>query len=259
MGIRRVCFVFFVMLQFSEYVQASFYDENPSGWVWYMDDVQNKHKNRIVTPDNARQYLVSMGRKMERYEAAAIINPTASNIDRVMHWRKKILILAKSYADAYQQYIWSHPKDDFNLQVAQRSDAIVAVSDDLTHDQDVALKELSRTFAIIYVFRGDCKFCKKFSPYLSRFQQQYGFNVIAYSLDGRPSPFFTSWVHDRYFLLRHGIHPVAVPAVYLVDPKKNKIITVGYGLMNLLDLKLRIMTLLKIPMKKGAMTLVDGT
>lgn len=249
--------LFFAAMTFiSMSARASFYDLNPESWVWYRDGRPIQLERKSLAAINDRQYLLAIGQKMEQYEAAAIVNPSVANIYRVIYWRKKILVLAKRYADAYEQYIWAHPEDDFSLQVAQRSDAIVATAGTLKRQQDAALAKMAQQFAIIYVFRSDCKFCQKFSIFLSRFKEQYGFHVLAYSLDGRPLPLFPMIIRDHEFLQRHRLHPVAVPAVYLVNPRQNKIITIGYGLMNLLDLRSRIVALLKLSTKSPVMTWV---
>ena len=41
---------------------------------------------------------------------------------------------------------------------------------------------------LIFVFRGDCPHCHRFAPILKRFEQEFGFTVLAISMDGRAIP-----------------------------------------------------------------------
>ncbi len=246
--------VVFVMAGLVMNVTASFYTRNPESWVWYLDP--QKQYTQILQPPAAQDVLHHLGLAMERAEADAILEPSDDHLAKVLELRAHILAQARRYADAYQRFLWSHPDQDFTLRVAQRSDALAETADLSKKYRDQALQHLSRVYALLYVFRSDCPYCHIFSKFLNRFQSQYDFQVLSFSLDGRGSSNYPHPIIDQNFLRQHGLHPQAVPALYLVRPESNQILTLGFGLMNLLDIKNRILSLTGYAQGRSTATLL---
>ncbi len=236
-----------------------FYDQNPQSWIWYHDFVLKPIKSKMVatpqhTPTDAKATLRQMGEHMEQAEAKAMLSPNDKNISEALTARRQVLVMAGQYADAFERFIWTHPDFDFALHHAQRSDSLMAVADQQRKDIDSGLAQGALSQGLLYVFRSDCPYCRKFSPLLRQFSSRYGFSVMSFSLDGKGNDDFPFPWKDPTLLWRHHLLPEVVPALYLVNPRSDQVQTVGFGLMNWVDLRRRLAVLLGIPLYEGPMS-----
>ncbi|NNM52133.1 MAG: conjugal transfer protein TraF [Pseudomonadales bacterium] len=240
-----------------------FYDNDPQSWVWYHDDVLKPVRSKPVVkpvpaPTNARGTLRQMGEHMEQAEARAMLLPSDKNIAEALTARRQVLAMAGQYADAFERFIWTHPDFDFALHHAQRSDSLMAVADQQRKDLDQGLAQGALSQGLLYVFRSDCPYCRKFSPLLRQFSSRYGFSVMPLSLDGKGNDEFPFPWQDPAILWRHHLMPEVVPALYLVNPRTDQIQTVGFGLMNWVDLRRRLAVLLGIPLYEGPVSSIHS-
>ena len=103
------------------------------------------------------------------------------------------------------------------------------------------IKSLAATHGLIFVFRGDCPHCHRFAPILKRFEEEFGFTVLAISMDGRAIPEYPNARPDNGMAAR--LNATAVPALYLTAPATREIRPVGFGVMSMTDLVDRIAAL----------------
>jgi conjugal transfer pilus assembly protein TraF len=107
--------------------------------------------------------------------------------------------------------------------------------------QKRSVESLSATHGLIFVFRGDCPHCHRFAPILKRFEEAFGFTVLAISLDGRALPEYPNARPDNGMAAR--LNAAAVPALYLTAPATREITPVGFGVMSMSELVERLAAL----------------
>ncbi len=240
----------------------TFYERSPATWLWYQESTPAPEKAVVSKSGLAmspRQRLRAMGQNMEEAESLAMLEPTAGHLQAAIQARRGVLRMAGNYADAFEQFLWSHPEYDYTLTHAQRSDRVEAVASVQSAAVDQALRQAAQHYGLLYVFRSDCPYCARFSPWLHAFADQFQFKVLPFSLDGMGTKSFPHPMSDPSLLQVHHIRPVAVPALYLVDPVKGAVKTVGYGLMNLMDLRHRVAVQLGVPLYGGTVTSIAGS
>lgn len=247
------------------FAAADLYDRQPESWVWYKDDANppaDKPKEAPPAPSapteasakTAKEVLRAMGEKMEEAEALAVLNPTSDNIRRSLELRKQMLVLTQTYADRYEQVIWKNPDLDYTLERPMRTDGLFAANPVRRERLMASLKGAANSNALVYVFRSDCPYCKKFTPLLKAFAEEHGFTVLTFSLDGIGVPEFPYPKSDLSMLRAKNMLPKVVPAVYVVNPKAGTTETVGFGLMNMVDLENRVALASGIDVYEGIAT-----
>lgn len=95
--------------------------------------------------------------------------------------------------------------------------------------QDI-YERLSQTTGLIYVYRSDCPYCKRFSPRLKQFEAETNMTVLPIALDNRPPP-GTHWDNWRPNNgLAEQLNVTAVPAVFMLGPN-NEIEPITLGII----------------------------
>lgn len=252
-----------ILLLLSTTAGANLYQSQPGGWVWYQDD-QPKEKKQvpekapegvtIINGKTPRETLKAMGDAMEEAEAMSILNPTPENIRHALLLKKQILAMTNVYADRVERTIWQNPDLDYTLERPMRQDGIWAAAAVQNEKLQNALAQASKTNALVYVMRSDCPYCQKFSPLLKQFAKQYGFTIMPISLDGKGNNDFPYPRRDLTILRAKGMVPEVVPALYLVNPRKDQVEAVGFGLMNSVDLQNRVALAAGINIYEGTTT-----
>lgn len=251
---NRVVMVLMALMMFVAFpVSADLYDRQPNSWVWYKDPAveapKPKPEEKKVVPGataspafamSAKDTLKKLGDEYEEAEAQAVLNPTNENIVREMTLKKQIMVLGETYADRVQQVTWKNPNLDYTLERPMTTDALFTANPVKQEKINEQLASVAKHKAIVYVFRSDCPYCKRFSPILNAFAKEKGFTVLTFSLDGRGNDIFPYPKTDLALLHAKNILPQVVPAVYLIDPRADTTDVIGFGLMNYLDLQNRI-------------------
>lgn len=243
---------------------ADLYQRPPESWVWYKDDTpppeQPKEQPPAATPTapaegkSAKQMLRELGEQMEEAEALAVLNPTTENLQRSAELRKRVMALTQTYADRMEQFTWKNPDYDYTLERPMRTDGLFTANPIRRDKLMGSLKQAAGSNALVYVFRSDCPYCKKFTPLLKAFAEEHGFTVLTFSLDGIGVPEYPYPKRDLSMLRAKNMLPKVVPAVYVVNPKTGNTETVGFGLMNMVDLENRVALASGIDVYEGIAT-----
>ena len=247
---RAFIFCLLVVLSFS----ASAYD-TPKSWIYYEDPVKPEPKKPkpekeeketvVVVPTaaqvvTAKETLKKIGEDYEEKFAIAVLEPTRENILAEMAAKKKFMDMSEKFANRYQQVTWTTPEFDYTLEHPMRTDTLWANGSEGWEKRSAQFNEAAKKYGLLYVFRSDCPYCKKFSPILKDFASSHGFTIISVSLDGKGTKDFPNPMRDLNALKRRNALPEVVPALYLVDPTQAEAKTLGFGLMNSSDLEQRI-------------------
>ena len=222
--------------------KPDFYKDSKRGYWWYEvppveeDDVEEeiaKPKPQVAAPPPAEttltpiEQLKSLGKQWENDMATAILNPNEKTMSKWMDVHTRVLQQADTFSDQFQKNTWKNPKYDYRLSKPVDRVALVENNAATAKKADSTLAQLSTEKGLIFFYRSDCPYCKKFSPVLKKFTSQFGFTVIPVSLDGPGIPDYPYPKRPDAILAKIDV-PV-VPALFMVDPKDNTVAPVSYG------------------------------
>jgi conjugal transfer pilus assembly protein TraF len=219
---------------------------NQEGWFWYRDPApvtpRSKSKPATSQREKALSDFVAMQQRLEDLKRVAVMNPSNNNLTAYMRYQRWVMNKSARFAERWQRLVWSVPELDYGFTGRPTNAMAINAFDDQRRDQDAdTVRGLAATHGLLFVFRSDCPFCHRFAPILKRFEQEFGMTVLAVSLDGAALPEYPDAQPDNGFAAR--LNPSAVPALYLTAPTTRGIQPVGFGLMSLSELIVRIATL----------------
>jgi conjugal transfer pilus assembly protein TraF len=149
------------------------------------------------------------------------------------------------YTDLAQQVAWKYPELSPSPEEARPTNILAMNTYDTRRAASRAerLQVVSRTHGIYFFFRSDCPYCHAYAPMLRSFARQFGFSVLAISLDGRGIPGFEQFVPDNGAAA--ALKVTQWPATFLVNPGTRDVLSLGAGVMNAEELAERIFQLLE--------------
>ncbi len=217
---------------------------NREGWFWYRDPPIPPRPAAPAVPKPPRELadFEAMQKRLEELKRVAVMNPTDGNLTAYMRYQRMVMDKSERFAERWQRLVWTLPDLDYGLTGRPTNALAINVFDDQQRDRQAqAVRNLAATHGLIFVFRGDCPHCHRFAPILKRFEQEFGFTVLAISMDGRAIPEYPNAKPDNGVAAR--LDAKAVPALYLTAPATRQIAPVGFGVMSMTDLVERIAAL----------------
>ena len=231
----------------------AYYNDNARGWYWYEKPAMKKKKEKKPEPViassvgnsspgqmSAREILKKQGEAWENAAAEATLNPTPENLQRYMLLSMSVNAQSERFATSLKNSLRLNPQFDYTIEHPVTPQAIIAKNEQHNEVSDSKLKDIAKDSGVIFFFRSDCPFCHRFAPVLRVFSQAYGFNVIPVSLDGGGLPEYPE--PKQNMDLGRRLNVSTVPAVFLVDPSKNIVSTVGYGYVDFSELQSRVIS-----------------
>lgn len=214
----------------------AFYEDRQRGWYWY--EKPNKvleEEKRMPTKEpeeletlSPKEIIEKQREQFDNALASAVLNPTQENMIEYFKISQEINSQAHNFSDAFKKTIWTNPEFDYSLKGRPTSSqAITAYNQQKVKESYDNLYNIAKNKGIIYFMRSDCPYCNKFSPILKQFSEQFGFTVIPVTLDGKGNAVYPYPKTSHSMAERLNVS--AVPALFLVDPKKNDVATIGYG------------------------------
>jgi conjugal transfer pilus assembly protein TraF len=223
---------------------AAYWLRNREGWFWYRDPPLAAPRLAPPAPKPPRELVEfeAMQKRLEELKRVAIMNPTDGNLTAYMRFQRMVMDKSERFAERWQRLVWTVPDLDYGLTGRPTNALAINVFDEQQRDRQAqAVRSLAATHGLIFVFRGDCPHCHRFAPILKRFEQEFGFTVLAISMDGRAIPEYPNAKADNGMAAR--LDAKAVPALYLTAPATRQIAPVGFGVMSMTDLVERIAAL----------------
>ncbi len=217
---------------------------NREGWFWYRDPPVPSRRAEPPAPKAPRELadFEAMQKRLEELKRVAVMNPTDGNLTAYMRYQRMVMDKSERFAERWQRLVWTLPDLDYGLSGRPTNAMAINVFDEQQRERQAqTIKSLAATHGLIFVFRGDCPHCHRFAPILKRFEQEFGFTVLAISMDGRAIPEYPNAKPDNGMAAR--LDAKAVPALYLTAPATRQIAPVGFGVMSMTDLVERIAAL----------------
>lgn len=223
---------------------AAYWLRNREGWFWYGDPPVAEPRPAPPASKRPRELVEfeAMQKRLEDLKRVAVMNPTDTNLTAYMRYQRMVMNKSEHFAERWQRLVWTVPELDYGLTGRPTNAMAINVFDEQQRDrQKRSVESLAATHGLIFVFRGDCPHCHRFAPILKRFEEAFGFTVLAISLDGRALPEFPNARPDNGMAAR--LNATAVPALYLTAPATREITPVGFGVMSMSELVERLAAL----------------
>ena len=227
-------------------VLNSYWLRNREGWFWYREPLPPAAQSPLppAAPKRPAELtdFEAMQKRLDELKRVAVMNPTDANLLAYMRYQRMVMNKSEVFADRWQRLVWAVPELDYGLTGRPTNSMAIAAFDEQREERQAqAVRALSATHGLIFIFRSDCPYCHRFAPILKRFEQEYGMLVFPVSLDGGGLPEYPNPQADNGIAAR--LNASVVPALYLTAPSKREIRPVGYGVMALSDLIERIAAL----------------
>lgn len=225
---------------------GTYWLRNREGWFWYRDppEARRPPKASPVPQSRARELVEfeAMQKRLDDLKRVAVMNPTEANLLAYMRYQRMVMNKSEVFAERWQRLVWTVPELDYGITGRPTNSMAIAAFDEQREERQAqAVRALSATHGLLFIFRSDCPYCHRLAPILKRFEQEFGMLVFPVSLDGGGLPEYPNPQLDNGIAAR--LNPSVVPALYLTAPSKREIRPVGFGLMALSDLIERIAAL----------------
>ena len=234
------------------------WSDGERGFNWYPPDKkprkkpeeQKKADERPVAakPKNLREIkdLEELQREIKRIKETAIFDPTPANVHRYLQAQEYVMSQSQLFADTARRVVWQSPDVDYTVKAPQAAYSVTNQRIRVTNRRYEVLKEIGKTHGLLYFFKSDCAYCNDMSPVMKAMEAQYGIEVLAVSLDGRPTKDFPSPRRDngisKFVSRGEGIQ--TVPAVYLVSNDKKTVMLLGTGALAMDEVAERVRVML---------------
>jgi conjugal transfer pilus assembly protein TraF len=223
---------------------AAYWRRHREGWFWYRDPPTPAPRSAPPSrrPPRELAEFEAMQKRLEDLKRVAVMNPTDANLTAYMRYQRMVMDKSEHFAERWQRLVWTVPDLDYGFSGRPTNAMAIHVYDEQQHkSQAHTMRSLAATHGLLFVFRGDCPHCHRFAPILKRFEEEFGFTVLAISMDGGTLPEYPNARPDNGIAAR--LDASAVPALYLTAPATREIRPVGFGVMSMTDLVERIAAL----------------
>lgn len=220
------------------------------GFLYYPDEEKPKPKKPPFKDLKSIQSAEELKAEHAFRLANASFNPTEENVLAFQEVNYFVQEKASLFTDVYRRTSWQNPQFDFSTLNPAANFAQVALNSSRAEQKKEDIRSLTQSWGLMYFYRSDCRFCEIQSPLIKRLQTEYGFELLAVSLDGSANPHFPDALPDNGVsqLLTNGEGLSRVPALFMVKSDKSQSYLVSSGVLSLEDMLSRIQTLaLKSP------------
>ena len=223
--------------------KKAYFDDRERGWFWYeQNEIEEEPevKEEVEQPQTAivieqiekplsySEMIELQGVEHKEALARAILNPSQENYADYMYRTQQIMLQSEGFANGLQAFTYTAPQYDTQINSGTNGQSKIVYNQAQDLEKEGNLAYIAQNYGLIFYFRSDCPYCHQYAPIVKRFAEKYDFSVLAISLDGAGLPEYPNPKYSPKMAQKLGVE--VVPAVYLVNPSENKVITVGYGL-----------------------------
>jgi conjugal transfer pilus assembly protein TraF len=239
--------------------KPTYWDLHAKGWHWYeaakilpyrkshnTDKYRNKSESKdedLPNGKTANLELQNFQRQLTEAKSLAIMHPNYASVSAYLKLQHALTNRASIFADIWQQVVWQHPEFSNHLERPISQAGITIAKQQQRYTQEKFLTDMSKDWGLFFFFSSDCPYCHAFAPNLKQVAAQYGFKVIAISMDGKGLADYPKPVKNTGQVKQLKV--TAWPAVYLVNPKLKQTMPVAFGLISGDELTNRLVQLLQ--------------
>ena len=240
-------------------LHAQYYQHHERGWHWYeAQQVQELEEfpqeaehptSERKKPDSLRkkspkEIVASYREELENRLADAWMYPTPHKIKAYQEMQQDMVNRSKTFSEGWMQNVFLNPDLDNTITnpVNQRA-RHVQFDLEKKHVKEI-IESLAQEYGLFFFFSGECEYCHQFAPIVKQFSDQYGWQVLAISLDGGQLEEFPGAQPDNglFDQWQQGKKRV-MPALYAVNPNTGHVIPIALGMTGIDQMEIRIMAI----------------
>jgi conjugal transfer pilus assembly protein TraF len=237
---------------------ASFYNDRSRGWHWYEhipleSTIKEEEKNLQIpspapAPKTPAEIMANYRKELENRLSNAWINPTPQNIQKYQIMQKDMMERSQEFSKGWMQNVFANPDLDHTLVAPVNQKARHLHLDQQKERIKQKIQELRQSYGLFFFFSTNCRYCHEFAPIVKAFSENYGWEVLAISVDGGKLEAFPQAVTDNGLMEAWGVK--ALPALFAVNPTTEEVIPLAYGMVSLDQIENRLMTLVEQKVEK---------
>ena len=234
----------------------TFYQDHAHGWHWYemqessatasaMADTKEENSDDKAQPkpqkQSPKEIIAAYARELENRLADAWLHPTPSKIKAYQAMQKDMLDRSKTFSDVWMPSVFLNPGLDNTIASPVNQKARHIQLDLQSKQVKQTISNLASEYGLFFFFSGSCDYCHAFAPIVKMFGEQYGWEVLAISLDGGALAEFPNPQPDNGLFQEWQVK--VMPALYAVNPNTGHVIPIALGMTSIDQMEVRIMSL----------------
>lgn len=247
LGLCAALFCQSTLAQTDDFWSEDVWKAKDRGFLYYPEAQKSKQKRPELasTPLSELKSAEELKAEHAKRLSLATFNPTEENVLAFQEVNYFVQEKAALFTDMFRRVSWQNPHYDFSTLHPAANFAQVSLSAQKSQNRSSHLPELTQDWGLMYFYRSDCRFCALQSPLVKKLQEDYGFDVLAVSLDASSNPLFPDALPDNGVskLLTNGEGLSRVPALFMVKRDQSASFLVSSGVLSLEDMLKRIETL----------------
>ena len=214
---------------------ANIWEDPDRGFYWYPRQLEEENDAPPAPPAiYEMKRMDDIKKELSRLRDDAILQRTPEAVLDYLKAQTWVYDISAQFADVAQRTAWANPEVDYNNRNPVANFAQQAKNQRADRSRNATIQTLSAdSYGIIFFARSDCGYCHDQAPVLKAFQRNTGMEVMAISMDGGRIPNFPDAKPDNgiSMVASNGQGITMVPALYLVDKDKKKMIPLGTGVL----------------------------
>jgi len=167
---------------------------------------------------------------LPKYLNLALDNPSPKNVSVYLYLQKLSMDKASKFGKMAKMVSSTDPKLDETTRRSQMTASTKFLAARANQAKDKVLSKLAKTTGLYYFYSKNCTYCKLSNQLMEAFKRNFGFEVLAISMDGS-SP--SSPMLGENWTLDGGqsatLEVIQVPAIFIVNPESNGVSSVVQG------------------------------
>ncbi len=222
------------------------------GWHWYNEAYflarskkghkKAETKNKVPKKENtAVEQILILRKIVDETKAKAILYPTVENLREYIMLQNYVVNQATLFGHVWQKTLLEYPELDFSIMHPNQNAAQHIVQGEEIKKEEAAVREYSKTFGLLFFYRGNNPLDEAFATTVQDFSSTYGITLIPVTVDGKSLPIFKESRINQGQAEKLKIK--FFPALILVDPTLQKAIPLNYGFISYTGLRARFLQL----------------
>ena len=230
----------------------TFYQDHAHGWHWYeaqnAENQESQEKDQVSdtsqqpTKRKTPKEIVALYREeLENRLADAWMHPIPSKIKAYQEMQKDMLDRSANFSKGWMQNVFLNPELDNTISSPVNQKARHIQLDLQSKQVKQTITNLTEEYGLFFFFSSHCDYCHEFAPIVKMFSEQYGWQVLAISLDGGALAEFPNPQPDNGLFQEWQVG--VMPALYAVNPHTGHVIPIALGMTSIDQMEVRIMSL----------------
>lgn len=236
----------------------TFYQNHAHGWHWYETpnleeeqsqteaatknpDIDTKAEKEKAKPKTPKEIVTAYREELENRLADAWMHPTIEKIKSYQTMQKDMMDRSKNFSDVWMQSVFLNPGLDNTISSPVNQKARHIQLDLQSKQVKQTITNLAEEYGLFFFFSSHCDYCHEFAPIVKMFSEQYGWQVLAISLDGGAIAEFPDAKPDNGLFQQWQVG--VMPALYAVNPNTGHVIPIALGMTSIDQMEVRIMSL----------------